>query len=193
MRITGGLYRGRILGSPKDRAVRPTSDKVRAAVFNILNARGLVRGAAVLDAFCGTGALGLEALSWGASSCVFMDKSRASLELCRQNHAVLKVEAPCFFALKDAAKPGSLPETAPPADLVFLDPPYELGLVEAALPALHQGGWIAQEAHILVESEKSFSPAKLHASGYGVLLERDYGDTRIFLLGRTGEMNERAE
>ena len=184
MRITGGQYGGRILESPKDVRIRPTSDKVRQAIFNILNARGAVRDAAVLDGFCGTGALGLEALSWGALCCTFIDKARTSLELCRKNHAALKIDAKCSFVLKDCAKPGLKPADIAAANLVFLDPPYKQDLVPQALEGLMAGNWLAPDATILIETEKSFDPASLSAQGYNIELVRDYGDTRVALLAR---------
>ena len=182
MRITGGIYGGRVLQPPRDMRVRPTSDKVRQAIFNILNSRGAVKDAAVLDGFCGTGALGLEALSRGASCCAFIDKSRDSLELCRKNHAALKVDAQCNFILKDCAKPGIKPSEIAAANLVFLDPPYNQDLVRQALEGLAPTGWIAKDACILIETEKTFDPASLIALGYSIELTRDYGDTRIALL-----------
>jgi 16S rRNA (guanine966-N2)-methyltransferase len=183
MRITGGLYGGRILEAPKDRAIRPTSDKVRQAVFNMLNSRGVVENAVVLDAFCGTGALGIEALSWGASCCTFMDKNRGSLELCRRNFAALKINAQHYFVIKDAGKPGMATKISA-ANLVFLDPPYHQSLVETALPALFEGEWIAADCTILVETEKGWDPAVIQPLGYDVELTRDYGDTSITLARR---------
>lgn len=182
MRITGGIYGGRVLQPPRDMRVRPTSDKVRQAIFNILHSRGAVVEAVALDGFCGTGALGLEALSRGASCCTFIDKSRDSLELCRKNHAALKVEEPSHFILKDCAKPGIKPADIPAANLVFLDPPYKQDLVRQALEGLRPTGWIAKGAIILIETEKPYDPAPLTALGYSIELTRDYGDTRIALL-----------
>lgn len=181
MRITGGIYGGRLLKAPTGRDVRPTSDKVRQAIFNILNARGLVDGAHVLDVFCGTGALGLEALSWGAASCAFIDKSKSSLDLCKENFAALKVAAPSSFLLKDAVTPPPKPETISPANLAFLDPPYRQGLITLSLIALVEKNWLANGAHILIETEKSFAEPQ---KGFEALMERDYGDTRIALLKR---------
>ncbi len=179
MRITGGIYGGRALEAPKDRTIRPTSDKVRQALFNMLNARGLVEDAAVLDAFCGTGALGLEALSWGASCCTFIDKNRTSLELCRRNFAALKSDAQQYFLLKDAAKPGIKPAEIAAANLVFLDPPYKQDLVQQSLKGLIEGGWLARGAHVLVECEKAYNVRNL---AHEVLLTRNYGDTQVALL-----------
>lgn len=181
MRITGGTLRGRILEAPKGRDIRPTSDKVRLAIFNMLNSRGLVDNAVVLDAFCGTGALGIEALSWGADHAVFIDKNRTSLDLCKKNCTALGVLSSCNHLLKDASKLTAKPEGTAPADLVFLDPPYKLGLVIPALEVLVSGGWVSNTFHAVLETEKEFDPAALTAKGYMVDLERDYGDTKIVL------------
>ena len=100
MRIVAGRYGGRKLMVPKGRDIRPTSDKVRGAVFNMLDSRGAVQGALVLDAFCGTGALGFEALSRGARHCTFIDKNSESLKLCRANAQALGAEGECRFFLQ---------------------------------------------------------------------------------------------
>ncbi len=184
MRITGGIYGGRVLESPKDRTIRPTSDKVRQAVFNILNARGLVQDAVVLDAFCGTGALGIEALSWGALCCTFMDRNGGSLGLAKKNFAALKIDVKHSFVLKDAAKPGRNPHPENAATLVFLDPPYKQDLIAQSLPVLVREGWVRPDAHILLECEKTFDPATM--ADCMVLMERHYGDTRIALVQRRG-------
>lgn len=183
MRITGGQYRGRLLQAPEGRDVRPTSDKVRQAIFNILNARGLVQDSVVLDVFCGTGALGLEALSWGALCCTFIDKNRSSLDVCRDNYAALKIPAKFSYHLKDAAALGQRPENEPAANLAFLDPPYNQNLIAPALAGLSAGGWLSAHAHVLIETEKGF---KELLPAFETLMERDYGDTRIALLRRSG-------
>lgn len=179
MRITGGEYRGRLLQSPKDRTIRPTSDKVRQAIFNILGARMDFEGAAVLDAFCGTGALGIEALSRGALCCTFMDKNGGSLGLAKENFAALKIPAQHSFVLKNAAKPGKRPDSVVAANLVFLDPPYKQGLIAAAVEGLGREGWLAPEALILMESEKGLDFTSI--PDCDVLMTRDYGDTSIAL------------
>lgn len=182
MRITGGLYGGRVIEAPKDRTIRPTSDKVRQAVFNVLNARGLVDSAVLLDAFCGTGALGIEGLSWGASCCTFIDKNRESLELCRRNFAALKIDAKHNFILKNATKPGIKPAEIPAANLIFLDPPYKQDLVQQSLEALISMGWLARGAYALVETEKTWNPAVLTEFGHEIVLSRYYGDTQVALV-----------
>lgn len=181
MRITGGEYRGRILEAPKGNDVRPTSDKVRLAIFNMLNGRGLVEDAVVLDAFCGTGALGIEAVSWGASDAVFIDKARTSLDLAKRNCAALGIDK-AHFILKDSSKIGLKPEAVPVASLIFLDPPYRKDLVSLSLEALHQNGWLSQTGHsILVECERQLDPGVIVQAGYDILVTKDYGDTRVLL------------
>ncbi len=182
MRITGGEYGGRILEAPKDNKIRPTSDKVRLAIFNMLDSRGLVEDAIVLDAFCGTGALGIEAISRGAAQAVFIDKNRSSLDLSKKNYSALKIAVESHFLLKDSSKIGEKPSNIAPATLVFLDPPYNQNLVPLTLESLLSGGWLVEGAHIVVETEKG---SFLAISGFQTLIERDYGDTRIALLART--------
>ena len=137
MRIVAGTHRGRILKTPTGSDIRPTSDKVRQAVFNTLNSRGAVVDAVVLDAFCGTGALGLEALSQGAEAAIFMDISATSLNLAKANATLLREEEASSFLLKDAGNPGQRPPSIPPATLLFLDPPYRRNLVPVSfLPSI---------------------------------------------------------
>jgi 16S rRNA (guanine966-N2)-methyltransferase len=176
MRIVSGLHRGRPLKTPRGADIRPTSDKVRQALFNALRHRGAVEDAVVLDAFCGTGAMGLEALSQGAAHCVFMDLARSSLDLARQNVALLKEEARSAFILKDATKPGQKPEGVPPATLLFLDPPYHKNLVPQAFKALLDHGWLAAGCLVVAEAEKD---ADLSGLPECVEFERSYGDTLV--------------
>lgn len=183
MKIAGGEFRSRILKVPKS-GVRPTSDKVRQAVFNMLDARGAVDGAYALDAFCGSGALGLEALSRGAAFCVFWDKSKESVQCTRDNIAALGVEDRALWASKDIAKIGTRPEADPPFTLVFLDPPYDKGLIPAALRALRAGGWLAAEALIVMEMRDSEQPAMDRLE---IVQEKIYGDTKVLLAYNTPE------
>lgn len=176
MRIVSGIYGGRKLNVPQGRDVRPTSDKVRGAIFNALNSRMDIEGAYVLDVFCGTGALGLEALSRGAAHCTFIDKARTSIDLAKQSATDFGVDA-AVFIMKDAAKIPARVEDVSPADLVFLDPPYEQGLIAPALEALSSGGWIADGAMIVLEAEKRFLAAL--PAGFQVTDERVYKDTKI--------------
>ncbi len=176
MKITAGTYRGRSLFTPKGKDIRPTSDKVRHAVFNMLASRGLVQEARVIDAFCGTGALGLEALSQGAAFCTFIDRSRDSLGLCKANVEALGVAGQAELILKDCTKigPGGVP-----AGLVFFDPPYGMDLIGPALEAMKTGGRLTGDAVAVIElgRKESIDPA------WGqVLADKEYGDTRVLLV-----------
>jgi 16S rRNA (guanine966-N2)-methyltransferase len=181
MRIVSGIYGGRRLIVPKGRDIRPTSDKVRGAIFNALESRGAVRSAVVMDVFCGTGALGLEALSRGASHCTFIDKARDSLSLARENANAFGAQALCDFILKDAASLAPRPENTPPATLVFLDPPYHMALAAPALEALHAGGWLMNDVCIILETEKNFNYAVL-PEFLRVETEKTYGDTKVMFI-----------
>ncbi len=179
MRIVSGKYGGRILRSPRGDAIRPTGDKLRGAIFNRLRSRGAIDDARAMDCFCGTGALGLEALSQGAQDCVFVDSARAALDLARENAATLKAGEEAVFILKDAAKIGARPDRIAPRDLVFLDPPYRKNLVPLALSSLQEGGWLAPGALIVIEVEKDFS-APLPQE-FALLDRRRYGETELML------------
>jgi 16S rRNA (guanine966-N2)-methyltransferase len=178
MRIVAGKYRSRILKAPSGDAIRPTSDKLRGAVFNMLRSRGVLAGANAMDCFCGTGALGIEALSQGAESCVFVDNARESLGLARENAASLKIGDEAVFILKDAAKIGPRPDEIAPRGLVFLDPPYRKNLVPLAIESLQQNGWLAEDAFFVIEVEKGFAAA---IPGITVQDERSYGETTVML------------
>lgn len=178
MRIVAGTHRSRVLEAPKGDAIRPTADKVRGAIFNMLQSRGAVRDAIVMDVFCGTGALGLEALSQGAAHCIFVDKDKPALDLARRNTAALKEESRTRFIFSDAVKIPARPDDAEAATLVFLDPPYSKGLMGPALEALAKGGWLADDAYIVAEEAQDF----IVPDGFTLLTEKTYGDTRVRLL-----------
>lgn len=120
MRIISGKYGGRRLDVPKGRDIRPTSDKVRGSIFNALISRADIEGTQVMDLFCGTGALGLEALSRGAERCLFVDKAKDSLTLARQNAADLDEEIQADFILSDATKLRPRIESVRAVDLFFV-------------------------------------------------------------------------
>lgn len=184
MRIVGGKHRGRRLTTPADRDVRPTTDRTREALFNILDHAGLgpedggaVDGARVLDAFCGTGALGLEALSRGAASAVFMDIDRRSLDLTLRNIGDLGEGGRATVLRADATRP---PPAAQPCDLLFADPPYGRGMAVTALTALAARGWLAPRSLAVVEigaSEVFAVP-----EGFEEVDRRRYGDTAVLFL-----------
>lgn len=179
MRIIGGSARGRTLKTPVGQDIRPTSDKVRLAIFNALFSRGGVVDKVVLDAFCGTGALGCEALSHGAAKSIFSDISKVSLSLAKENVAALGFGDAAEFMLKDAAKLGEKPAGLQPIDVVFLDPPYRKNLIAPTLDALRAGKWLAPDAIIVIETEAEAEPL----SGYGdITFDKTYGETRVYFL-----------
>jgi len=182
MRITGGRQRGRPLAAPPGLSVRPTADRAREALFDIL-AGGRVfddftlEGASVLDVFAGTGAVGLEALSRGAKHACFLEHDRAALAALRQNIARLGEEARTMVLARDAIRPGRASEAF---GFAFLDPPYGEALAEPALAALHQHGWIAPGAPVVLETgsrENVVVP-----DPFEQLDERRYGAARFRLL-----------
>jgi len=176
MRIVAGQHRGRILESPENNLIRPTSDKVRLALFNALNSRGAVVDAIVLDAFCGTGALALEALSQGARQAILIDQEKSSLELAKKNAGILKETGNCVFLLKDSMKISSRPEQQNPATLCFLDPPYNKDILPKALQSLKDNGWLAEGCWIVAEMEKDYN-----FEGFSAEAEKTYGDTKILI------------
>src|SRR3954471_20321724 len=163
MRITGGIYGGRRLVAPGDKRVRPTSGRPRHAHLNMLrpNDFGIgfsLEGAAVLDLFAGTGALGIEALSHGARWCLLVDDSADSRALQRENVEGLGLTGATRIWRRDATDLGPIgPSAGGPFDLVFLDPPYRQELVPKALQSLKDGGWLTPHALIVAESDASES------------------------------------
>ena len=186
MRIVGGRYRSVPLaevgtGDPAAQ-LRPTSDRVRESLFNLL-AHGdypAIEGGRVLDLFAGTGALGLEALSRGAAAATFVDSGRPALRLLAANLDRLPGARDLATVLaRDATR--LVASQGPPASLVFLDPPYRLGLGEAALAAALAGGWIAPGATVVWE--EGIHP--LAPPGLTLRDRRQYGDTMISILEAT--------
>jgi len=185
MRITGGQYGGRVLTAPEDARVRPTSDRVRQALFNILahNDFGIgftLEGAAVIDLFAGTGALGVEALSQGACYCLFVDDDADSRALVRANVEALQLTGVTKIWRRDATLLGPLGAGAGgPFNLVFLDPPYRKNLIPPALASLREGGWLAEKALIVVETDAGET---FDAPDFTMMDERVYGETRVIFL-----------
>ena len=186
MRIIGGRHRGRALKALRGRGLRPTSDRARQAIFNILEHKvegGGPAGAAVLDVFAGTGSLGLEALSRGAVCATFIDSDRAALDCARRNARALgEVGAATFLGLDAARLPP--PDTGAPATLAFLDAPYGSGLAEPALRGLADKGWIASGTVLAVEVGARDSLAL--PPGYRQVDERAYGAARVLFLKYAG-------
>lgn len=185
MRIIGGRFKGTRLAAPGAQGggkahLRPTSDRVRESLFNLLTHGDYpeIEGARVLDLFAGTGALGLEALSRGATRTVFIDDGPAARGLIRQNIETLGVIGQTKLWRRDATRLG--PCRGDPYDLIFADPPYGKGLGLAALISARDGGWIAANAVIVleesIEAEIDLPDTFEHCD------ERIYGDTRILIL-----------
>lgn len=176
MRIVAGSHKGRRLETPKGQDIRPTSDKIRAAIFNALNSRGLVVDAVVIDAFCGTGALGLEALSQGAQECYFFDKAKSSIDLCKANIQNFECENQSEIFLMDATKAKEKPEFLKSADLIFLDPPYNQNLFLRSIESLKEQGWLSAEAFFVIETDKK---ELIESDFISIQSEKIYGDTKI--------------
>lgn len=180
MRIIAGKHRSRKLVAPAGRTVRPSSDRLRQALFNILEHGKheiMLEGAAVVDAFAGTGALGLEALSRGADHAIFIENNPAVLEHLRQNIAICGEVERADITRVDAS---NLPPARAACDLAFLDPPYRSDLGTPALIALADQGWLKSQAICTLEiakAEKFVPPA-----GFDVIDERTYGAARIVIL-----------
>lgn len=182
MRIVGGKFRGRSLSAPDGRDTRPTTDRVREAIFNRLE-HGVpgfsIDGARVLDLFAGTGALGLEALSRGAKHAHFIDNSDAARGLIRRNADTLGVIGQCKLWRRDAASLGSCTPMSP-YSLVFLDPPYGKELAERALKSLVAGSWLAENAIVVAEEAAKVDVAV--PDELTMLGEHRYGDTKVLTL-----------
>jgi 16S rRNA (guanine966-N2)-methyltransferase len=183
MRITGGHLGGRKLVTPADDRMRPTSDKVRQAIFNILRHQGWrisLEGARAADLFAGTGALGLEAISQGARFCLFVEDAAESRALIQRNVEALGLTGVTKIWRRDATKLGAMaPGAGGPFDFVFLDPPYRKDLVAPALATLAEGGWLAPHAILVVETAED---EPIAAENFEILDERLYGETRVTFL-----------
>ena len=180
MRIIAGRFRGKRIAAPADDAIRPTTDRVRENLFNILMHVGfapdLDEDACVLDAFCGTGALALEALSRGAGQATLMDTDMAALKLAKANIANAGAEGITRAYRLDATAPGPC-KTSHPANLVFLDPPWRQELAGPAMEALLRGGWAKPDAlFVLEQSKKAMEPLPANAT---ILDERRFGEAVI--------------
>ena len=160
MRVVGGNLSGRRLASPKSDAIRPTTDRARESLFNILKHSypGAVEGARVLDLFSGSGALGIEAVSRGASYCLFVEEAAGARALIRENVESLGLQGRTRIFRRDATHLGPI-GTMQPFNLVFADPPYGRGLGEKAVASALVGGWLTADALIVVE-EAAATPFK---------------------------------
>lgn len=189
-RIISGVAGGRRLATPSGARTRPTSDRVREALFSRLEHLDVLAGARVLDLYAGSGALGLEAASRGARSVLLVDADRGAAKVARENAAV--VGRPGIVVREDSvervlvAGPGGA-GGAGPADLVFLDPPYDLSedALGDALALLVAHGWLAPEALVVVE-RSSRSPEPRWSEGLQPAGERRYGETRMWFADAPG-------
>jgi 16S rRNA (guanine966-N2)-methyltransferase len=181
MRIVGGRLRGRTLAAPKSQAIRPTADRLRESLFNIL-AHGYgdpVTGARVLDLFAGTGALGLEALSRGASFALLIDDGAEARALMRENVEALGLGGVARIFRRDATKLGPV-HPLEPFTLAFADPPYGRGLAEQAIASAREGGWLTPDALVVVEetADAGFTAP----AGFSEEERRRYDDTEFVIL-----------
>lgn len=181
MRVVGGRLRSRALAGPKSDTIRPTADRLRESLFNILvHAYGdPVEGARVLDLFAGTGALGIEALSRGAVFALLVDDGAEARALLRQNTESLGLGGTTRIFRRDATKLGPV-YPLDPFGLVFLDPPYGKGLAEKALVSAREGGWLLPGALIVVE--EAVASAFAAPEGFEELERRAYDDTEFVIL-----------
>ncbi|MEH6402241.1 MAG: 16S rRNA (guanine(966)-N(2))-methyltransferase RsmD [Sneathiella sp.] len=193
MRIVSGEFRGKLLAIPEDKRIRPTADRIREALFNIL-AHGtdyltdngpLPRGARVLDMFAGTGALGVEALSRGAEHVTFMDNNPESLKLIRQNVAAINAQHKSNIYSRNGTNLG---RNGSAVDLILMDPPYSQDLAVPCLEGLLAGGWCYEKTVIVLElatKDKFEAP-----EGFEVMDERKYGSTKLYFLGIKAPAND---
>jgi len=181
MRVVGGRLRGRNLAAPASREIRPTADRLRESLFNILvhAYENPVEGARVLDLFAGTGALGIEAISRGAGFALFVDNGAEARALLRNNVEALGLGGVTKVFRRDATNLGPA-HPVEPFSLVFLDPPYGKGLAEKALASLRDGGWLTKEALLVVEEAKA--AALTTPEGFVELERRAYDDTEFVFL-----------
>jgi len=192
VRITGGRFGGRVLAGPSDDCVRPTSDRVRQAVFNILEhndfGRGFsLEGARVIDLFAGTGAMGLEALSRASRYCLFVDVSSQSRALVRQNVETLALTGITKVWRRDATALGPLSaNSGGPFDLAFLDPPYRCDLLAPTLRSLRAGSWLSANAVIVAEHAID---ERLPLLDWHKLDQRAYSDTTVAFLSVEDEQH----
>ena len=182
MRIVAGRLKGKKLTVPEGRETRPTADRTREAVFNVLTHRFVndsvsLHGAVVLDVFAGTGAMGLEAYSRGAAKAVFLENNPAALKVLKANVAACRLGRDALIVEGDATRPKT---AILAADLAFLDPPYAEGLLAPALAALAARGWLVPGALAVAEG-----PARGDVAlppGFALLDDRRYGKARVLFL-----------
>lgn len=176
MRIVAGEFKGRRLATPTSNNIRPTTDRTRESLFNILTHKLDFESARVIDLFAGTGALGLEAVSRGAKYALFVEESAEGRGLLRSNIESFGLQGNSKVWRRDATKLGPIGNMTQ-FNLVFMDPPYGKGLGDKALNALREGSWLTSDAIIIVEESAGNLPQ--NPMGYKLLDERNFGDTVI--------------
>jgi 16S rRNA (guanine966-N2)-methyltransferase len=183
MRIISGTSRGRRLARPKSQAIRPTSDRVKESIFNLLGNE--VEGKVVLDLFAGTGSLGIEALSRGAKKALFVEKGRQALRLIQINLAQAGMEDRSEILPKDVNRAlGILHQRGESFDLILMDPPYEKGLIQRTLLKLHSHRIYHKDSILIVEHDRR-EPIPEKVEGWTLVRQRKIGDTLIsFLIPR---------
>ncbi len=183
MRIVAGQYKGRPIAAPKSRLTRPTSDRARESLFNMLAHASWappLKDARVMDLFAGSGALGLEALSRGAAYCLFVETDNNAAAAIQQNIRQLDASARSKLHRRDATKLGARAEVfADPFGLIFLDPPYNKGLIEPCLAQLSEGDWLEQNALVVAETA---ADEALGAPQWSVINERRSGAAKFWFL-----------
>ena len=181
MRIISGKFKGTQLKSPQNNLIRPTTDRVRETIFNVLihQADFTIENARVLDLFAGSGANGLEAMSRGAKYCLFIDSSTSSRALIRTNIEILNLEGLTKIYRRDATRLGIIGNLKP-FNLIFLDPPYRKGLGELALISAYNGNWLAPKSLCVLEED---SKSKIDIpSGFKVVKSKICGDSQLMFL-----------
>lgn len=183
MRIVSGRFGGRPLAAPKGSGTRPTSDKARQALFNVLEHAEWtppLDGARVMDIYAGSGALGFEAISRGASFCLFVETASAARGAIRDNAEALQLFGITRIHRRDATSLGTKPAgVGPQFDIAFMDPPYGHGLAPKTLRTLKEGGWLKPEALVVLEVGEDETP---DTAGWTVLDQRDWGKAKVLFL-----------
>jgi 16S rRNA (guanine(966)-N(2))-methyltransferase RsmD len=175
MRIITGKYRGRTIETVRDKSVRPATDRVKTTIFNVLQSRLGLEGIEVLDLFAGSGSLGLEALSRGASRCVFVDSSRHVLDLLEENAKRFGCLDDCILIQADAE--AFIGKTAERFDLIFADPPYAYEETRMIPQRITGNGLLNKNGYLIVEHTKQTSFPEL--SGHGIAVAKEFGGTQV--------------
>jgi len=184
MRIISGSSKGRVLARPKGQAIRPTSDRVKESIFNIL--RDEIEGKMVLDLFAGSGNLGIEALSRGAKKTIFVEKGRQALRIIQRNLTQFGFEERSEIIPKDANRAiGILKQRGESFDLILMDPPYEKGLIKRTLMKLDSNPIYHKDSMLIVEHDRRENLP--HTMNWNLFRDRQFGDTLISFLTPLGD------